>query len=105
MTTLATSESQEILDQALDSFLGAVGDDQAPQCLYKLQYKRLEGSTQSPAHGSIFDFTIPSTSLSFNDSTLEPVRDAWKMVMGDAAVDAEYMQFTDREGAAEDDDL
>lgn len=105
MTTLATFESQEILNQALDSFLGAINEDQAPQCLYKLQYKRLEGSTQSPANGSIFGLSFPSTSLSFDDSILRPVRDAWKMVMGDAAVDAEYMQFTDREGAAEDDDV
>jgi hypothetical protein len=36
---------------------------------------------------------------------LEPVREAWKKVMGDAAVDTEYFTFADREGAMDDDDV
>ncbi|KAK4168645.1 putative rab proteins geranylgeranyltransferase component A [Cladorrhinum sp. PSN259] len=104
LTTLATSESQEVLNHALDSFLCAVSDDETPQCLYKLQYTHSGTSVQNPANGTIFGFAHPSTTLSFDDSTLGPVQDAWRMVMGNEAIDAEYMKFMDREGAAEDDE-
>jgi len=93
------------LELALDAFVGVTGDDVAPQVLYKLQYEQLSGSDTSEVDGPVFTFHAPSTSLSFNDSTLEPVHEAWKKVMGDAAAESEYLSFEDREGAMEDDDV
>jgi hypothetical protein len=105
LTTLATPDAQEVLELALDAFVGVTGDDVAPQVLYKLQYEQLSGSDTSEVDGPVFTFHAPSTSLSFNDSTLEPVHEAWKKVMGDAAAESEYLSFEDREGAMEDDDV
>lgn len=105
MTTLATSDSKELLQLALDAFLGAVSEGQAPQTLYKLQYDQLAGSQTLGVEGSVLTIPAPSFSLSFEDSTLEPVKQTWKQVMGDAAVEAEYMTFADREGAVDDDDI
>jgi hypothetical protein len=53
----------------------------------------------------VFTFPTRSSPLSFDDSVLEPVREVWKKMMGDAAVEAEYMVFEDREGAVDDDDV
>lgn len=105
MTTLSTPDAKEILQQALGAFLGVTSDDQAPQVLYQLQYEQLGGSEKIRTEGSILTLPSPSLSLALEDSILEPVREAWKMVMGDAAVEAEYMAFPDREGAAEEDDI
>jgi hypothetical protein len=105
LTTLATADAKEVLERALDAFVRATSDGRAAQVLYQLQYEQLAGSGTAGAEGSIFTFPAPSSSLSFDDSTLEPVREAWKKVMGDAAVEAEYMAFEDREGAMDDDDV
>lgn len=52
------------------------------------------------------NFPTSRPSLAFVDSALDPVRDAWNLVMGKAQGDAEedFMQFIDREGADVDDD-
>ncbi|KAJ4298700.1 Rab proteins geranylgeranyltransferase component A [Collariella sp. IMI 366227] len=105
LTTLTTSDSKEILQLALDGFLRAVSEGQPPQTLYKLQYDQLAGSQTLVVEGSVLTLPAPSFSLSFEDSTLEPVKQTWKHVMGDAAVEAEYMTFADREGAVDDDDI
>jgi hypothetical protein len=34
---------------------------------------------------------------------IDRVRDSWKLIMGDAANDHEFMNFEDREGADEED--
>ncbi|KAL2131620.1 hypothetical protein VTI74DRAFT_4804 [Chaetomium olivicolor] len=105
LTTLATAGSKAFLEEALDAFLSAISDGQPPPTLCKLQYDQLDGSKALEVEGSLVTLPAPSFSLSFDDSTLEPVKEAWKHVMGDAAVDAEYMTFTDREGAMDDDDV
>lgn len=104
MTTLSTPNSKEVLQKALDAFLGAIGEDHASGILYKLQYEQLEGPQKFQADGSVISFPAPSSSLSFDDSILEPVKEAWKKIMGDAAAEAEYMTFADREGVMDDDD-
>jgi hypothetical protein len=89
----------------LDAFLSAVIPGQAPQVLYKLQYDQLAGSQSLQSDTSVFTFPAPFSSLSFDDSTLQAVHEAWKKIMGEAAVEADYMTFTDREGALDDDDV
>ncbi|KAK4200629.1 GDP dissociation inhibitor-domain-containing protein [Triangularia verruculosa] len=104
-TTISKPASQDLLQEALDSFLAAVAGDTVPQCLYQLQYKQLRSSAQSQASGSIFDFAPPRPALAFDDSTLQSVHDAWKMVLGDDAIEEEYLTFADREGAMDDDEV
>ncbi|KAK4192509.1 putative rab proteins geranylgeranyltransferase component A [Podospora australis] len=105
LTTQYAPGSMVLLQKALDFFLEAAADDSTPKCLYQLRYDQ-RGSDETPASkdASVFHLQSPSPSLAFNDSALESVREAWKAVMGDTAVDAEYMTFTDREGAMGDDD-
>ncbi|KAL2147047.1 hypothetical protein VTI28DRAFT_929 [Corynascus sepedonium] len=105
LTTLATSNVTGILERALDTFIHATSDAQPPQVLYRLQYEQLAGADTARAEGPIYTFPAPSPSLSFDDSVLEPVQEAWKKVMGEAAAEAEYMVFEDREGAMDDDDV
>lgn len=50
-------------------------------------------------------FASSSLGLAFDDSVLDPVREAWDMVTRDKVdKDAEYMQFEDREGVNDDED-
>jgi hypothetical protein len=105
LTTLSTPDAKEILGRGLDAFIAATSDGQAPQVLYQLQYEQQAGSNRVEVDGPVFTFTGPSVSLSFDDSTLDPVRMAWKKVIGDAAADAEYLTFEDREGVMDDDDV
>ncbi|AEO65293.1 uncharacterized protein THITE_2086774 [Thermothielavioides terrestris NRRL 8126] len=96
----------DALDLALQAFLRAVPEDRVPKVLFKLQYDQLDGGSESlGSHGPVFTFPTRSSPLSFDDSVLEPVREVWKKMMGDAAVEAEYMVFEDREGAVDDDDV
>lgn len=46
---------------------------------------------------------IPPVSLdhAFDDTLLDVVKEAWKIVMGEEANDEDFMQFEDREGADE----
>jgi Rab proteins geranylgeranyltransferase component A len=105
LTTVASPDAKEVLERALYAFVGAANEDKSPQVLYQLQYEQQAGPDASEMEDSIFTLPAPSSSLSYNDSTLEPVREAWEKVMGDAAVDAEYLTFADREGAMDDDDV
>ncbi|KAK4232240.1 putative rab proteins geranylgeranyltransferase component A [Podospora fimiseda] len=112
LTTLTPQESgpqDHLLTQALDSFLLSVSDDQVPQCLYKLSYTRSGGSDGDGERLFTIHFSLKPVTLSFDDSALENVRKAWKIVMcdeimRDEAVDKDYMKFTDRQNAAEDDE-
>lgn len=49
--------------------------------------------------GNVVQLPAPSLSLTFDDSVLETVRQAWKQVIGSEAEDQEYMVFSDREPA------
>lgn len=104
-TTLTTADAKEVLERALDAFVGVTSDDQPSQVLYRLQYEQLAGADTFKAEGSIFTLPTPSPSLAFDDSMLRPVREGWEKVIGEAAAEAEYMVFEDREGAIDDDDI
>ncbi|KAH6630459.1 GDP dissociation inhibitor-domain-containing protein [Chaetomium sp. MPI-SDFR-AT-0129] len=104
LTTLTNPNAREILNNALAGFISATSDAEPSPVLYRLQYEQLAGSDKSHIEGSVFNFPAPSSPLSFDDATLESVREAWAMVMGDDVGEAEYMVFEDREGAAEEDD-
>lgn len=88
----------------MDAFLGTATEGETPRILYQLQYEQLSGPASLREEGLVTTFPASPLSLALDDSTLEPVHTAWKKVMGDAAVEGEYMVFADREGALDDDD-
>ncbi|KAB5517359.1 GDP dissociation inhibitor-domain-containing protein [Coniochaeta sp. 2T2.1] len=101
-TTLATPTSKALLQSALESLLSTFGSgDEAPKCLYQLEYQQSRGSTATKTDGKVLHLPAPSLGLAFDDSTLDSVRQAWKTVMGAEAEgpDMEYMVFSDREPA------
>lgn len=106
LSTIRTADSKALLERSLDSLLAALSTDQTPKCLYQLYYEQASSQSEPSIEGQVFTFPPPSVSLAFDDSTLEPVHQAWKMAMGAAAEDqeAEYMTFPDREGVGDNDD-
>ena len=107
-TTLATPSSKALLQSALDSLLSALpASNEASRCIYQLYYEQSRGSTASQTDGKVLQLPAPALGLAFDDSVLDSVRQAWKLVMGPEAEDleTEYMVFSDREPAdAYDDD-
>jgi hypothetical protein len=81
------------------SGLGA--EDESPKCLYRLYYQQARGASACTIEGNTLQLPAPSLSLSFDDLSLEPVRQAWTKVMSTEAEDpeTEYMVFSDREPA------
>ncbi|KAL2259140.1 hypothetical protein VTK26DRAFT_7312 [Humicola hyalothermophila] len=105
LTTLASADSQELLKQALNAFVEAISEDQPPHILYQFQYDQSGGPRDMRVEGSVVTLPAPNLSLAFDDASLEPIHETWKRVVGDAAVEGEYMTFSDREGAMDDDDV
>ena len=105
MTTLRTPDSKELLNRAVDRFIEAVKDEEKPQTLYHLCYEQARGAVETRVDGLIHNLPDPSLSLFFDDSMLEPMKPVWEKVLGEAASEAEYMVFPDREGAQDEDEL
>ncbi|KAL1840843.1 hypothetical protein VTJ49DRAFT_7686 [Mycothermus thermophilus] len=109
LTTTATPDAQELLIRALDAFLNAASTSAGKEAraLTKLEYEQGAGGTNSvlTEEGPVLTFPAPFPSLAFNDSVLDLVRVAWKKILGDEAVDEEYLVFADREGVADDGDV
>lgn len=57
--------------------------------------------------GQTAEFSLLPLDLAFNDSVLDPVKSAWEMVNSNATDEerAEYLLFTDREGADAEDEF
>lgn len=111
MTTLASPQSAQRLESALSDLLAATTPEGIPPpvCLYKLQYEQSlsarEPSSTTREETRTFAFPSPSLNLFFDDGCLGPVKDAWKLVMGDTASGDEYMVFEDREGVGDDEEV
>lgn len=91
------------MEQALELLLSYGGGDETPLSLYQLYYEQTTGGNlllREPV-GSLPKFLFPTLSLglTLDDTDLDPVLDAWKLVMGDDSQDNEFMVFEDREGA------
>lgn len=50
---------------------------------------------------TVICFPPPSLDHAFDDALLDMVKEAWKIVLGEEAIDEEFMKFEDREGANE----
>lgn len=97
-----------MIESAVEKLLQS-GVEPAAKVLWSLRYTQLGraavGSETHPANdvsGNVIRFPAPSLDLSFDDSTIDLVKDAWLTVMGDEASSEEFMKFEDRE--AYDDD-
>lgn len=75
--------------------------------LYQLYYEQQSTSANSlVGEHRIFEFPLSPVSLALEDSMLDHVRQAWIKAMGGQVSEetlTEYMVFTDREGADDDD--
>ena len=74
---------------------------------FQLYYEQAIPSTGFTQEDKVFKFAAASTSLAFDDTTLAPVREAWKLIVGSVSEEeeAEYLKFQDREGMGEDDSV
>ncbi len=103
----ATPQSPDALDLALTALLQAV--TATADVLYKLYYEQAASSRQSlviqQGSATVFEFPSPSLSLAFDDASLDAVQEAWKLITRDKALDDAFMQFEDREGMGDDDDV
>lgn len=106
LTMSTTSQGFSVLDAALTALLQAVtptGD-----VLYKLYYEQTTSAREplvtTRRSATVFEFPSPSLGLSFEDTSLDAVKEAWKLVMKDDVTDGSYMMFEDREGMGDDDD-
>lgn len=100
-------EGQALIESAVDRLIRAEG----PQAsvLWSLRYThsgRL--SNGEPRRLTVEDgvpdgylFPPSSLDLAFEDDTLDLVKEAWKIVVGDEVDDADFMMFDDREGTSD----
>ncbi|KAI1263324.1 GDP dissociation inhibitor [Xylariaceae sp. FL1019] len=106
LTTLANPQVKNVLDTALNALVKTT--EPSAICLYKLYYEQTASSYEfantSRGTTSVLTFPSPSLSLSFDDTCLDDVKKAWKLIMNGHASDEEFMAFEDREGADADDD-
>ncbi|POR34181.1 Rab proteins geranylgeranyltransferase component A [Tolypocladium paradoxum] len=108
LSTTSSPRSKDLLDAALSSLLTAASRAQEPpKHLYRLHYEQRGGTGSFTVDNKTGTFAFPPPGLAFDDSVLSSVREAWNMVMTRDSVDGdeEYMNFEDREGAADDDDV
>jgi hypothetical protein len=90
----------------LASFSG--NGQEAPRSLYQLYYEQTGFDNPSVnIDGQTAEFSLLPLDLAFNDSVLDPVKSAWEMVVPNATEEerAEYLVFTDREGADAEDEF
>ena len=105
---LSGSRGYLLLEAAINRLLQSVSEAKA-KVLWSLRYTQL-GRTSTIPDGvqalkssfpsdSVICFPPPSLDHAFDDELLDMVKEAWKTVMGEGAVDEEFMNFEDREGA------
>ncbi|KAH8431626.1 putative Rab geranylgeranyl transferase escort protein [Aspergillus melleus] len=103
------AEGQALIEQAIHKLLESTADPDAA-VVWSLRYTQLgHASTQAGApapsltrlSNDTFCFPPPNLDLAFDDSLIDVVKDAWRLVMGAQANESEFMEFEDREGAYE----
>ncbi|KAL2830201.1 GDP dissociation inhibitor-domain-containing protein [Aspergillus cavernicola] len=95
-------QGQSLIEGAIGKLLQSSAGPDA-RVLWSLRYTQLgravDGDTR-PANvvsGNVIRFPPPSLDLSFDDSIIDLVKDAWNVVMDNEASPEEFMSFTDRE--------
>ncbi|KKP05456.1 hypothetical protein THAR02_02416 [Trichoderma harzianum] len=110
LSTLTSPDAQTHLEKALQSLLASLSADgqEHPKSLYQLYYEQTGFDVPSVnIDGKSAVFSLLPLDLAFNDSVLDPVRSAWEMIASPASEEAsaEYLVFTDREGADAEDEF
>ncbi|KAL7900797.1 GDP dissociation inhibitor [Trichoderma sp. SZMC 28014] len=110
LSTLASPNAQAHLEKALSSLLASLSqsNQEPPKILYQLYYEQTGVDAPSVnIDGQTAEFSLLPLDLAFNDSVLDPVKSAWDMINLNATDEerAEYLVFTDREGADAEDEF
>jgi Rab proteins geranylgeranyltransferase component A len=100
-----TTSAKSVLEKALSSLLATVSNGQdVSSPIYQLYYEQSGGTNSLSVDRDIATFSPTSLGLAFDDSILESVHEAWKLVNADLeGTSADYMKFEDREGGVDDD--
>jgi hypothetical protein len=72
--------------------------------LFEMYYEQSRSSTSNLASDASCALPSSSLDLSFDDSTLDGVEDAWRRIMGSPETESPYMVFETREQLGDDDD-
>ncbi|KFX95625.1 hypothetical protein V490_03741 [Pseudogymnoascus sp. VKM F-3557] len=72
--------------------------------LFEMYYEQSRSSTSNLASDTSCALPSSSLDLSFDDSTLDGVEDAWRRIMGSPETESPYMVFETREQLGDDDD-
>ncbi|PLN81684.1 GDP dissociation inhibitor-domain-containing protein [Aspergillus taichungensis] len=106
--SIAGEAGQSLIEKAVNKLLESAADPNA-QVSWSLRYTQLGRSdydfpgplamTLNHVSDNVVCFPPPSLDLSFDDTVIGTVKDAWRLAMGDEVVDDEFMKFEDREGA------
>ncbi|KAF9765920.1 hypothetical protein IL306_001722 [Fusarium sp. DS 682] len=106
LSTVYTPSTKSVLEKTLASLLAAITNGQdVSSPIYQLYYEQSGGTNSLSVDRDIATFSPTPLSLAFDDSILDSVYEAWKLVNVDIEnISAHYMKFEDREGG-EDDDL
>ncbi|KAL7930035.1 GDP dissociation inhibitor domain-containing protein [Trichoderma chlorosporum] len=110
LSTITSPDAQTHLEKALSSLLASLSVEgrETPKSPYQLHYNQAGFDAPSVnIDGQSAVFSLLPLDLAFNDSSLEPVRSAWEMTVRPATDEesAEYLVFTDREGADAEDEF
>lgn len=106
LSTLAASEAEELLNAALSALVKAVpSESEQPKILYRLTYEQGQGCQSTTVDGGLIKMPTSSLSLTFDDAMLPAVQKAWTVLQHAVDEDQEYMNFEDREGQGDDDDV
>lgn len=103
---MSGQQGQGLLESAVDKLLQSVEESTA-KVLWSLRYTQLgrysdgvdaaQRIESNPKNAMCLP--PPSLDIAFDDDMIGVVKAAWKVVMGDDAVDDVFMKFEDREGA------
>ncbi|RDW72641.1 putative Rab geranylgeranyl transferase escort protein [Aspergillus mulundensis] len=105
--SISGQQGQTLIERAVDKLLQSSAGSDA-RVLWSLRYTqlgRLVGDETRPANvvsGNVIRFPAPSLDLAFDDTTIDLVKDAWTVVMGDEASPDDFMKFEDRENYDDD---
>lgn len=100
-----------MIENAIHKLLQSTADPDAT-VLWSLRYTQLgqisaHADAQPPSLTRLANDTVcfppPNLDLAFDDSLIDVVKEAWRLVMGHEAKDSEFMEFGDREGVCDED--
>ncbi|KAL3472316.1 GDP dissociation inhibitor [Aspergillus californicus] len=100
--SISGQQGQSLIEGAVERLLQSSAGSDA-EVLWSLRYTQLgrpvDGNTRpvNAVSGNVIRFPAPSLDLSFDDSVIDLVKDAWTLVMENDASPEEFMKFTDRE--------